>query len=102
MIQAIQAVLSGVRSPTPSPELAENLTLIITTVSSIVALCKGSLPASVAPNGQKILDQLSEHCNKLSEVQAMPSMTKEARGMMAQSSFAIATSVKALRAEAFP
>jgi hypothetical protein len=82
--------------------LAENLTQIITIVSSIVALCKGSLPASVSPNGQKILDQLSEHCNKLSEVQAMPSVTKDARSMMAQSSFAIATSIKTLRAEAFP
>jgi len=55
LIQAIQGVLSGIRSPTPSPELAENLTQIITTVSSIVALCKGSLQRPFHPTARRFL-----------------------------------------------
>lgn len=38
IVYAIQSVLSGVRAPTPSPSLNENLTQIITIVSSIIAL----------------------------------------------------------------
>jgi len=39
IIYAIQCVLSGIHAATPSPSLNENLTQIITIVSSIVAIC---------------------------------------------------------------
>lgn len=98
VITAIQVVLSSVRSPTPPPELAESLTQIITIVSSIVAVCNENLPSHAVDRGRKILEQLSDNCNKLSLVQASPStLTKEARQQMAQSSFAIHNSVKELR-----
>ncbi|KAI0031844.1 hypothetical protein K488DRAFT_78811 [Vararia minispora EC-137] len=96
IVYAIQSVLSGVRSPTPSPTLAENLTQIITIVSSIVAVCSDALPSNNV-QGQDILHDLSEHANKLSEMQALPEITKESRQIMAKSSFAIANAMKGLQ-----
>ena len=93
---AIQSVLSAVRSPTPSPSLNENLTQIITIVSSIVAVCKDNLPATTVAQGEDILQELSDHANKLSEVQAQSEVTKESRQVMAKSSFAIANAMKGL------
>jgi hypothetical protein len=77
--------------------LNENLTQIITIVSSIVAVCQDNLPASHARHGGDILRELSEHADKLSEMQALPEVTKESRQVMAKSSFAIANAMKALQ-----
>ncbi|GLB37366.1 putative spa2 homology domain (SHD) of GIT [Lyophyllum shimeji] len=96
IVYAIQSVLSGVRSPTPSPTLNENLTQIITIVSSIVAVCNDNIPPASSQQGNDILRELSDHANKLSEVQALPEVTKESRQIMAKSSFAIANAMKAL------
>ncbi|KAH8087889.1 hypothetical protein BXZ70DRAFT_540058 [Cristinia sonorae] len=96
IVYAIQSVLSGVRGPTPSPTLNENITQIITIVSSIVAVCKDSLPPVSAAQGEDILRVLSEHANKLSEVQSLPEVTKESRQIMAKSSYAIANAMKEL------
>jgi len=96
IVYAIQAVLSGVRSPTPPATLNENLTQIITIVSSIVAVCKDNLPAASSRQGNEILRELDDHANKLSEVQALPELTKESRQTMAKSSFAIANAMKGL------
>jgi hypothetical protein len=97
IIYAIQRVLSGVRSPTPSPTLNEDLTQIITIVSSIVAVCHDNMPPSHAHQGGDILRELSDHANKLSEMQALPEVTKESRQVMAKSSFAIANAMKTLQ-----
>ncbi|KAF8635219.1 hypothetical protein AX17_003995 [Amanita inopinata Kibby_2008] len=96
IVVAIQSVLTGVRSATPSPSLNENLTQIITIVSSIVAVCKDNLPVNSVQQGNDILRDLSEHANRLSEVQALPELTKESRQVMAKSSYAIANAMKAL------
>ncbi|KAI0338375.1 hypothetical protein BDW22DRAFT_709598 [Trametopsis cervina] len=96
IVYAIQTVLSAVRSPTPSPTLNENLTQIITIVSSIVAVCKDNLPPASATQGEDVLMELSEHANKLSEVQALSEVTRESRQIMAKSSFAIANAMKGL------
>ncbi|KAJ7745491.1 hypothetical protein DFH07DRAFT_18330 [Mycena maculata] len=96
IVYAIQSVLSGVRSPTPSPTLNENLTQIITIVSSIVAVCNDNLPPATAQQGNDILRELSDHANRLSEVQALPEVTKDSRQVMAKSSFAIANAMKGL------
>ncbi|KAI0629097.1 hypothetical protein C8Q77DRAFT_1145039 [Trametes polyzona] len=96
IVYAIQSVLSGVRSPTPSPTLNENLTQIITIVSSIVAVCKDNFPAGAQAQGEDILRELGEHANKLSEVQSQAEVTKEARQVMAKSSFAVANAMKGL------
>ncbi|KAJ7350358.1 hypothetical protein DFH08DRAFT_861178 [Mycena albidolilacea] len=96
IVYAIQSVLSGVRSPTPSPTLNENLTQIITIVSSIVAVSNDNLPPATSAQGKDILRELSEHANRLSEVQTMPEVTKDSRQVMAKSSFAIANAMKGL------
>ena len=93
---AIQAVLSGVRNPTPPATLDENLTQIITIVSSIVAVCNDNFPPGSVNEGKETLHELSEHANRLSEVQALPEITKESRQVLAKSSFAIANAMKAL------
>lgn len=89
-------MLSAVRSPTPSPSLNEHLSQIITIVSSIVAVCKDNLPPGSAAQGEDILRELSDHADKLSEVQALPEVTKESRQIMAKSSFAVANAMKGL------
>lgn len=97
IVFAIQSVLSGVRNPTPSTSvLYENITQIITIVSSIVAVCKDNIPPASAQQGQELLNELSEHANNLSEVQALAELTKESRQTMAKSSFAIANAMKGL------
>ncbi|KAH7907886.1 hypothetical protein BJ138DRAFT_1116316 [Hygrophoropsis aurantiaca] len=96
IVYAIQSVLSGVRSPVPSPTLNENLTQIITIVSSIVAVCSDNLPPASATQGSDILRELGDHAKKLSEVQALPEVTKESRQIMAKSSFAVANAMKGL------
>ncbi|PPQ98392.1 hypothetical protein CVT24_004071 [Panaeolus cyanescens] len=96
IVYAIQSVLSGVRSPQPSPTLNENITQIITIVASIVAVCNDNLPPGGAVQGKEILKELTDQANKLSEVQASAEMTKESRQAMAKSSFAIANAMKGL------
>jgi cell division septum initiation protein DivIVA len=96
IVYAIQSVLSGVRSPVPPPTLNENLTQIITIVSSIVAVCSDNLPPASAQQGAELLRELGEHARKLSEVQTLPEVTKESRQVMAKSSFAVANAMKGL------
>jgi hypothetical protein len=96
IVYAIQSVLSGVRSPSPPPSLDENVTQIITIVSSIVAVCNDNLPPASSQQGQEILRELSDHANRLSEVQASGENTKESRQIMAKSSFAVANGMKGL------
>jgi protein SPA2 len=96
IVYAIQSVLSGVRSQTTLPTLNENVTQIITIVSSIVAVCKDNLPPASAAVGNDILRELSDHANKLSEAQSLPELTKDSRQLMAKSSFAIANAMKGL------
>jgi protein SPA2 len=75
----------------------ENMTEIITIVSSIVAVCHDNLPADRARHGGDILREMSEHAEKLSEMQALPEVTKESWQVIAKSSFAIASAMKALQ-----
>jgi hypothetical protein len=89
-------VLSAVRAPVPPVSLNEHLTQVITIVASIVAVCKDSLPPSTS--GQtvnQLLRDLSENCDKLSELQAQEK-TKETRQSMAKASFAVANAMKLL------
>lgn len=74
----------------------DNVTQIITIVSSIVAVCTDNLPPAHIKQGTEILQELSEHATRLSDVQALPEVTKESRQIMARSSFAVANAMKAL------
>lgn len=84
------------RGPTQPQTLNDNLTQIITIVSSIVAVCNDNLPPASVQQGTEILRELGEHATKLSEVQALPELTKESKQIMAKSSFAIANAMKGL------
>jgi protein SPA2 len=61
---------------------------------SIVAVCNDNLPPASAQQGKEILRELSNHANMLSEVHAMPEVTKESRHIMAKSSLAVANAMK--------
>ncbi|KAG8984340.1 component of the polarisome, partial [Tulasnella sp. 427] len=98
IVLPIRNLLSAIRAGAGAAELDENLTQIITIVSSIVAACRDSLPAASAKHGREILDNLSDNCNKLSELQSQGEITKQTRQMMASSSFAVAKALKELRA----
>lgn len=78
------------------PELEENLTQIITIVSSIVAVCKDSFPPGSTQKGADILRELSGNCNKLSEMQSNTEITKYTRSAMATASFGVAKAMKEL------
>jgi hypothetical protein len=80
---------------TPSQSLKENLTQIITIVSSMVAVCNDTLPPVSAQQSNEILRELSEHTNKLHEVQAMLEVT-ESRQIMAKSSVTVVNAMKEL------
>jgi hypothetical protein len=97
IVYALQGVLSGVGSSTPSPTLNENLTQIIEIVSSIVAVCYDGIPASQSQQGYDILRELSEHANKFIEMRALAEVTNESRQVMTDSSFAIANAMKMLQ-----
>ena len=77
-------------------ELDENLTQIITIASSIVAVCKDSIPPSSAQQGAEILSDLSRHCSQLRETQTLTEITKQTRQTMASASFGVAKAMKEL------
>lgn len=77
-------------------ELDENLTQIITIVSSIVAVCQDSFPTGSSQRGGEILRELSDNCNKLSEQQSATEITKTTRAAIASASFGVAKAMKEL------
>ncbi|KAG8849964.1 component of the polarisome [Tulasnella sp. 330] len=99
IVLPIRNLLSAIRAGAGSAELNENLTQIITIVSSIVAVCRDSLPVTSGRIGEDIIRQLSDNCDKLSELQSLGGeITKPTRQAMASSSFAVAKAMKELRA----
>ena len=97
IVVPIRILLSSIRAGASAAELNDNLTQIIAIVQSVVSVCKGHLPPGSAKVGEDILAQLSDNCNKLSELQAQEEMTKQTRQVMAASSFAVAKAIKELR-----
>ena len=79
-----------------------NLTQIITIVSSICAISKDALPNHSRAEGDEILRDLADNCDRLSEMQSQESsttvFTKQTKQAMASASFGVAKSLKALNA----
>lgn len=96
LVYNIQNLLAAVRRGAMLSELSENLNQIITIVSSIIAVCKESFPPGSAQKGAEILREMSENCNKLSEMQGSSEITKTARQSMASASFGVAKAMKEL------
>jgi hypothetical protein len=81
--------------------LNENLTQIITIVTSIVAITKDALPPHLRGAGESILRDLSDNCDRLSEMQESSGsavFNKQTKQAMASASFGVAKSLKALNA----
>ncbi|SPO30805.1 related to SPA2 protein [Ustilago trichophora] len=98
IVHSIQALLSAIREGAQGVQLSENLTQITTIVSSIVAISKGNLPAKSRSEGERILDELTDNCEKLSEMQSHPSFDKSTKSTMASASYGVAKGLKALNA----
>ena len=84
----IGALLS-LRLAPKTPSIHQNF-IQITILSSIVAVCNDNIPSASARQGNKNLQELSKHANKLSKVQEV---TKESEKIMAKSSFAVANAM---------
>ncbi|GAA5917079.1 hypothetical protein JCM6882_009488 [Rhodosporidiobolus microsporus] len=104
IVHSIQSLLSAIRSGAQGSELSDNLTQIITIVSSIVAISQAALPPHAREEGNAILDDLTTHCDKLSEMQnashgggnGADAFTKQTKQAMAAASFGVAKHLKAL------
>lgn len=99
IVAYIQTLLSAIRGggAQGSQALTENLTQIITIVSSIVAMTTDSLPPK--PETDRILNELSNNCNRLSEMQEISgsaTFTKQTKQAMAAASFGVAKALKEL------
>ncbi|CDS01570.1 hypothetical protein [Sporisorium scitamineum] len=98
IVHSIQALLSAIREGAQGVQLSENLTQITTIVSSIVAISKGNLPAKSKAEGERILDELTDNCEKLSEMQSHETFDKSTKSTMASASYGVAKGLKALNA----
>ena len=96
IVHSIQALLSAIREGAQGVQLNENLTQITTIVSSIVAISKGNLPAKSRSEGERILDELTDNCERLSEMQSHPTFDKNTKSAMASASYGVAKGLKAL------
>ncbi|KAG0148831.1 hypothetical protein CROQUDRAFT_654438 [Cronartium quercuum f. sp. fusiforme G11] len=100
IVAYIQALLSAIRGGGGGGALSENLTQIITIVSSIVAMTGDCITATKQPETERILSDLSQNCDRLSEMQDMDSskagFTKQTKQAMAAASFGVAKALKEL------
>jgi protein SPA2 len=77
-------------------QLKEHLTQIVTIVSSIVAISKDNLPSATKKEGEAILADLTENCDKLGEMQGLMTFDKPTKTNMASASYGVAKGLKAL------
>lgn len=98
IVHSIQALLSAIREGAQANQLNENLEAITTIASSIVAISRENLPPNGKDQGEAILDELTENCEKLSEMQAATTFDKGTKTAMAGASYGVAKGLKALNA----
>ncbi|KDN47169.1 hypothetical protein K437DRAFT_267943 [Tilletiaria anomala UBC 951] len=96
IFNSISALLSAIREGAQGVQLRENLTQIVTIVSSIVAISNDNLPASTHKEGMRILANLTENCDKLGEMQSLTVFDKTTKTHMASASYGVAKGLKAL------
>ncbi|KAK4705575.1 protein SPA2, partial [Phenoliferia sp. Uapishka_3] len=97
IVHSIQSLLTAIRSGAQGEQLNENLTQIITIVSSIVAISKDALPDASRSEGESILQDLTDNCDKLSGMSQNGSSAvfdKQTKQAMASASFGVAKSLK--------
>lgn len=105
IVHSIQSLLSALREGAQSVQLNENLTQITTIVSSIVAITRDNLPqassssshsSSMAEEAEAILAELTENCDRLSDMQSNATYDRTAKSVMASASYGVAKGLKAL------
>lgn len=96
IVHSIQALLSAIREGAQGVQLNENLVQITTIASSIVVISRENLPPSSREEGESILGELQENCDRLSEMQTRPEFDKSAKSAMASASYGVAKGLKAL------
>lgn len=96
IVHSIQALLSAIREGAQGVQLNENLVQITTIASSIVVISKENLPDSSRAEGEEILAELQQNCDKLSEMQTRPQFDKATKSAMASASYGVAKGLKAL------
>ncbi|PWN21991.1 hypothetical protein BCV69DRAFT_281899 [Microstroma glucosiphilum] len=96
IVHSIQSLLSAIREGAQGVQLNENLVQITTIASSIIAISRDNLPPSSKEEGEEILGELTDNCEKLSEMQTRPSFDKSTKSAMASASYGVAKGLKAL------
>lgn len=102
-MQSITALLAAIRGGAQANKLEENLSQIITIVSSIVAILQEKLPAALHAEAEPVVNDLADNCDKLVELQntasapgAAGAFSKQTKQQMATASFGIAKSLKSM------
>ena len=103
IVHSIQSLLSALREGAQGVQLNENLTQITTIVFSIVAISRDHLPASSSPEraaisqqAERIFADLTENCDRLSDMQSNTSFDRTTKSIMASASYGVAKGLKAL------
>lgn len=102
IVHSIQSLLSALREGAQGVQLNENLTQITTIVSSIVAISRDHLPqatsrhGAIATEAERIFAELTDNCDRLSDMQSNTSFDRSAKSIMASASYGVAKGLKAL------
>jgi len=102
IVHSIQSLLSALREGAQGVQLNENLTQITTIVSSIVAISRDHLPQvsarhpTMATEAERIFADLTENCDRLSDMQSNETFDRPAKSVMASASYGVAKGLKSL------
>ncbi|WFD21048.1 component of the polarisome [Malassezia caprae] len=102
IVHSIQSLLSALREGAQGVQLNENLTQITTIVSSIVAISRDHLPQvsarhpSMVTEAERIFADLTENCDRLSDMQSNETFDRSAKSIMASASYGVAKGLKSL------
>ncbi|GMK58532.1 hypothetical protein CspeluHIS016_0505640 [Cutaneotrichosporon spelunceum] len=99
LVNHIQNLLAAIRTGGQGPELNEHLSEVIAVSSSIVGVCRASLPPRLQASGEPLLADLVGNTDRLSEAQQMAARAggfdKALRQGIASASFGVAKALKA-------
>lgn len=99
LVNSIQNLLASIRTGGQGPALNEHLSAVIAVSSSIVGVCRASLPPRLRAQGEPLLADLVGNTDRLSEAQQAASRAggfdKTLRQGIASASFGVAKALKA-------
>jgi hypothetical protein len=99
LVNHIQNLLAAIRTGGQGPALNEHLSEVIAVSSSIVGVCRASLPPRLQAQGEPLLADLVGNTDRLSEAQQAASRAggfdKALRQGIASASFGVAKALKA-------